>query len=180
MLQIKSLSARIGIEINNAKLDYGQKRGRLEINTQKAQLQIEQARPQVVIDQTIPFAEAGRKTMSLFTQEYVDLGRQHVMQGIARRAQEGDMMARPPYGNAIVQIVMSKLHQPVDYTIGTIPRTKPEIDFVNMEGYISYQPATVESNYTIDDSQFNYRPGGVNVYMERYHELEISFIDTKV
>lgn len=180
MLQITSQNARIGIETNNARLDFGPKRGRLEINTQKAQLEIEQARPQVVIDQTMPFAEAGRKTLSMFMQEYADLGRQYLMQGIARRAQEGDMLARPPYGNTIVQIVLSKLHQPVDYTIGTIPRSKPEIDFVNMEGYMSYQPAFVQTNYVIEDNQFNYTPGGVNVYMERYHDLEISFIDTKV
>lgn len=180
MLQITSQNARIGIETTNARLDFGQKKGRLEIKTNQAQLQVERGKPKVVIDQTIPFAEAGRKINSLFVQEYVDLGRQHVMQGIARRAQEGDMMARPPYGNALVHIVISKLHQPVDYTIGTIPSTKPEISFVDLEGYMSYQPATVESNYIIDDNQFNYTPGGVNIYMEAYHDVEISFIDRKV
>lgn len=180
MIQINTQRAIIGVHTNNAKIEYTTPQGHWEMQTTKAQMEISPGMPQVRIDQSIPFAEAGRKTLSMLVQDYADLGKQAVLEGTARRAQEGDVMARPPYGNGVQRIIMSKLPTRADFNIKFIPMSKPEIDFVNLFKEISWQPGGSERTYIKGTGEFNYSPGGVDIYMEQYPSIDIQIIDTKV
>ena len=176
MLQISTQKARIGIQTTNAALSYTQPRGQWNMQTQKAQMQVTKGMPQVVIDQTIPFAEAGLKTQPMLMREYADLGRQYVLEGIARRAREGDLMARPPYGNAIPQIIQSRLPlERADFNVAFIPQSRPEIDFTGLEFEINWQIGGVETDFTPRKPEFNYTPGRVDIYMEQYPEIRYQY-----
>lgn len=180
MIQVTTQKAQLGFQTNNAKIEYTQAKGKWDMTTQKAQMEVSEGLPQIRIDQTVPFAEAGLKTIFMLNQEYADLGRQYAMEGIARRAREGDMMARPPYGNAVQQIVMSKLPTRADFNIKFIPQSRPEIDFVNLEKDIFWQLGGSQRTYNISESQFNYSPGGVDIYMEQFPSINFQYINTKV
>ena len=180
MIQINSQRGILGMQTNNAKIEYTTPKGNWEMRTVKAQMEVSPGWAQVRIDQTIPFAEAGRKTLSMLVQDYADLGKQSLLEGIARRAQEGDLMARPPYGDAIQRIVMSKLPTRADFNIKFIPQSRPEIDFVNLEKDITWQIGGSERTFQLNKGEFNYQRGGVDIYMEQYPSLDIQFIDTKV
>lgn len=180
MLQINSQRAILGIETNNAKIEYTNPKGSWDMRTVKAQMEVSPGWAQVRIDQTIPFAEAGRKTLSMLVADYADLGKQAIYEGTARRAQEGDLMARPPYGDAIKRIAISNLPTRADFNIKFIPQSRPEIDFVNLEKEISWQIGGSERTFHKGKGDFNYQAGGVNVYMEQYNSIDIQFIDTKV
>jgi len=180
MIQITKQNAVIGHQTNNARIEYSQAKGQWNMRTQKAQMEVSPGLPQIRIDQTIPFAEAGLKTLPMLMKEYSDLGKQYALEGTARRAQEGDMMARPPYGNAVQRIAMSKLPTRADFNIKFIPQSRPEIDFVNIEKNISWQLGGSERTYNISEGQFNYTPGGVDIYMEQHSSISFQYIDTKV
>lgn len=180
MIQINSQRGQVGLGTNNAKIEYTSPKGKLEMSTVKAQMEISPGWAKVKIDQTIPFAEAGRKTPSMFSKEYADLGKQYVLQGIARRAQEGDLAARPPYGDAIQRIIMNKFPTKVDFNVAAIPQSRPEIDFVNLEKEITWRIGGSQRAFNISQGEFNYQAGGVDIYMEQYPSINFQFIDTKV
>ena len=179
MIRITSQKARLNIQTTKARLDYVSSKGKLEMQTVKARMEVSKGLPQIVIDQSIPFAEAGLKTLPMLMKDYADLGRQSVLEGIARRAREGDMMARPPYGRAIPQIALNSLHGRADFIIKFIPQSRPEIDFINTEFEIDWETGGSDRTFSPGKTEFTYIPGGVDIYLEQYPELNFEYIDMK-
>lgn len=181
MLQITTQKARLGMQTSPSRMEIEQPRGQWQMQTVPAQMQINQGTPQVIIDQSVPFAEAGLKTLPMMMQEYADLGKQYVLEGIARRAQEGDMMARPPYGNAIAQIAASRTPiERADFNVQFIPQSRPEIDIVGLEFEINWQLGGSERTFHPQKPQINYTPGAVEIYMMQHPEIYFEYIDTRV
>ncbi|OCS86805.1 DUF6470 family protein [Caryophanon latum] len=153
---------QIQLQINNIKMDYDIKPPQVNISQPEAEMTIEQeaatleinSEPgQLHIDQSQAFQEAGLKPISQVNKEYVEKGRQAVMESIAKAAQQGDMLMRGAgkgqRGAAIQQIAkQNDMVQPqkqigltfipsagavkMDYTAGEvnveIQAQKPKID----------------------------------------------------
>lgn len=181
MLQITTQPLILGMQSSNARLEYTQPKGEWQMRTIKPKMEIRQGLPQVIIDQSQSFAEAGLKSLPMIMQEYADMGRQYVLEGIARRAQEGDMMARPPYGDAVAQISASRINlERADFNVQFIPQSRPEIDFTGLDFEINWDIGGSERTFYPKKPELQYIAGSLDVYVQQYNEVRFEYIDTRV
>lgn len=181
MLSIKSTPARIGIQTTNAKLDLQSPKGEQNIMTTKPQMQINGSFPNIQIEKSQTNYEYGYRTSIEILKEGADIGKQSAYQAIGRIAQDGDRLKdiRKRMPAAIPELAMQNAQpKPVSINLGMIGISRPktevvggyEIDWELGKANIDYNPRKVEGNYT---------PGKVDVYMQQYPDINISYsIDT--
>jgi len=175
-LQINTTWAKIGINTSRAKISIEQPKGELTIKQIKASLNIDREIPRVIIDQYQCFAEAGLKNLEDFTKEYAELGRQGVLEGIGRRATEGNMMAEFEKGNPISKIAEQNAFPIYDYNINFIPKSRPKIE---VKGYlnIDVELGKVIVNYKPNKPEIKYKHGNIEFYLRQKGNIKIRYID---
>ena len=169
----------MGMKSRMSKLNIQQGHGQLEMTTTPNKLDIVKDKLEIRIDQTQCFAEAGLKTNTMLMEDYARLGRQYVMEGIARVAEEGNQLAMPNNFNAIANIAANKANKVLDFNIKFIPESKPIIDFVGGDLKVNWNIGKVDINYTPQKPQIEYVPGELDIYVEQYASIKIDFIDEK-
>lgn len=117
------------IQTNLAALFIRQPREPRTIEHQDARMFVEREFTVVEIDQSACFAEAGLKNALELSRENAELGRQAVLEGTARRAEEGDMLANIEAGfSAIAEIAAQNMDTAKDFNIAFIPQSRPVIN----------------------------------------------------
>ena len=170
---------QIGINTYNGNFDIRQPQGQLSIKQIKAEMRVDQELPQVIIDQYQCFAEAGLKNTIDLTKANAQWAYQKWIEGIGRRCQEGEMLAAIERGNPIPDIAENNAYPIYDYNIDLMPKSRPSIDFT---GYIdiNWQLGGAEVNYQPQKPMIEYQRGKVDIYMEQWPNLEISYVDEKI
>ncbi len=85
--------------------------------------------PRIRIDSTRPREEMGLKGPGAVCREGTAVATQAVLEGIGRRAQEGDRFQRiEDPSDPVPEIAAAVLDSQVDYNVGLIPQTRPQID----------------------------------------------------
>ena len=84
--------------------------------------------PQIRIDSSRTREEIGLKSPSGICREGTALAKQAVLEGIGRRAQEGDRFQKIENpSDPVAEIAAQVLDKQVDYNVGLIPQTPPQI-----------------------------------------------------
>ncbi|MFD1204781.1 DUF6470 family protein [Sporosarcina contaminans] len=175
-LQIQTTKGILGLLIDKPIQEIEQPKATMNQEQPAAILEMSTTRPQLSIDTSEVRADIDLKGPLRRGDENAQYGRQGAMEGIARRAQEGQqMMQIENGGNAIVDIIRQQ----------TTPAPAPlGIRFVGDRTKIqmSFQQGTLEINATpqrpILDVQINkpihhYTPGKVSGVMEQYPSIQI-------
>jgi hypothetical protein len=181
-IRLQSTNAQINIQTQKGQLEIEQPPAKLSIQQPKAEIQIDRAPFRLTINQTKAREDVDLKSISRRIEEAAQLGRQDWLEGIARRAQEGEeLMKIENRGNPIAEIAKRKIFLPEhEFGLGWIPS----------EGSvkINYEPANVDIQWKINkpiiESQINkpiinYTPGNVDINMKQYQSLKIDFDNLK-
>ncbi|WP_203245942.1 DUF6470 family protein [Sporosarcina beigongshangi] len=175
-LQIQTTRGILGLQIEKPIQEIEQPRATLNQQQPAAILEISTTNPQLSVDTTEARAEIDLKSVRRRIEEHAQLGLQGVIEGIGRRAQEGQQLMRIEDGGNVIPAISKQNATPPPAPIG--------IRFVG--GYekvqVSIQPGTTNIEATpqkaINEVQINkpihqYTPGKVTGVMEQYPSIQI-------
>ena len=175
-LQIQTTRGILGLQITKPTQKIEQPRPTISQEQPAAILEMSSTRPQLSIDTTEVRADIDMKSVFRRSAENAQFGHQSVMEGIARRASEGQQLVRIENGgNALVEIAKQN---------ATPPPAELGIRFVGDRTKIQTEirPGTLNINATpqkpIHDVQVNkpihhYTQGKVTGQMEQWPDIQI-------
>lgn len=179
-LRMDATYGKIGLRTKDGKLSIRQRQAEMTIRQPKAEMTIRSVGGKLNIDQSKAFAESGLKSVFQLNEEYVRRGRSAVLEGIARRAREGDrLMKIENSGHPIADIARSNSSDPpLRFNIGWMPKSPFSVKF-------SYQPVDVRIQWQIHRPQinvrpqspeFSYAPASVSGFMRQRASLDIEVV----
>jgi len=127
-ININEQRAQLGLNITRSNLNINTPAPEIQINNQSSQLRIDKEEPSFTVHKEAVRREMGILTSGQFARDFADAGRQSAMQGIARRANDGDLLARfQVQGRDAIPTLarnasMARLG-PVEVNIGLMPRS---------------------------------------------------------
>lgn len=179
-LEIHTTPALIGIETRKGYQTIEQPKADLTIEQPKAEMTIRQKPAKLLIDQTQAWRDMEIYGPIEASKRRAQEGYQKLLEGIARRAQEGNQLMKIENGtNAIKQIAKAKnTPQIAPINIKWIPSVfSVKIEFEPNELDIQVEPRKPIINARANRPIINYQPGDVSIYMRQYNDIQI---DVKV
>lgn len=177
-LQIETTRGILGLQIDKPVQEIEQPKAELIQQQPAAILEISTTDPKLSIDTTENRADIDMKSIIRRMDENVQFGKQSVLEGMARRAEEGQQLMRIENGgNAIVDISKQ---------IATPPPAPLGIRFVGnrLKLKMSIEPGTTDiqwkiqqpvNNVKLNKPIHNYTPGKVTGRMEQYPSIQIDW-----
>ncbi|WP_243299772.1 DUF6470 family protein [Bacillus litorisediminis] len=179
-IRIESQLAILGIRTKNATQEIKQPHADVQIRQPKAELSIETKNGQLTIDQTKAWEDmklySPLRSIEVFAQE----GKQAWLEGIARRAQEGNQLMKIENGgDAIADIAYQKVKpETLNYNIGWIPsHFSVRIHYEPGNVEIHAQPREPEINVIPQKPIISYTPGDVSYQLVQQPDLKIEFVN---
>jgi hypothetical protein len=175
-ITMQSTFGKIGINTQNAQLTIEQPPAELSIEQPKAEMDVEKTPSRLTIDQSRARADVDLKSARERIADAAQQGHQAALEGIARRAQEGEqLMQIENSGNPIAQQAnQHKIISEHEFGLGWIP------SWGSVQ--INYDPGRLAINWRVNkpviDSHthqpiMNYYPGKVDFSMKQYPSLNI-------
>lgn len=182
-IRLDSQPARIGIQTTNARTETKQPPADLSIEQPKADLTIETIPSKLTIDQTEAWADMDLKHISRRIEDAAQQGRKDWLEGIARRAQQGDeLMKIENGGNPIAEHAKTNSVNPVkEFNIGFIPSAgSVKINFEPAKVNIDVKPNKPIIETKPNKPIVDYYPGRVDISLIQRNELNINFINIDI
>lgn len=183
---------RININEQRAQIGLNITRSNLNINSPRAQVQIQQRTTQLQVNTELPtFSqnserlrdEIGLSTSLRFARNFAAEGRRTAMQGIGRRARDGDTMARHQVRGsdpipAIARSASMARLGPVDFNIGLMPRSIPELHWQDGRIDINFTRHSIQINSgRANLARISLSPGhAVSAYLQRRPHIDITAV----
>ncbi|MEA1962362.1 MAG: DUF6470 family protein [Bacillota bacterium] len=178
-LHINQQYAKIGLNIQKPSLELRTTQPQIELKTTRPELSIESPRPRMTIDQSQCFADVNRRGIVDFARYNAQQGASDAMAGIARRASEGDMLAKIN-GITVEQLCADSAYQgEIDYNIGTIPKQPPRIDWDIRPVTTDLKRGTVDLRLHRGTFENNFQRGKVETYLLQKNYLDITWTKAK-
>ncbi|MET3697652.1 hypothetical protein SAMN05877753_106250 [Bacillus oleivorans] len=179
-IRIESQPVIVNIHTNDAIQEIEQPQADVQIRQPQAELNIETRKGKLTIDQTQAWEDmklySPLRSIEIFAQE----GKQAWLEGIARRAQEGNQLMKIENGgNAIANIAYQKVKpETLNYNIGWIPsHFSVKINYEPGDVEIQAQPREPVINITPQKPIISYKPGSVTYQLEQYPDVKIDFVN---
>ncbi|MGM7702916.1 DUF6470 family protein [Pseudalkalibacillus sp. Hm43] len=178
-IQIQSQPALIGLKTRNAIQEIKQPKAEQTIQQPKAELKINTTKGSLTIDQTQAWNDMDLKSVNVRMRAAAQLGRSGVLEGIARRAQQGDQLMKIEDGGHPIpeQARTNSGDGMKEWNIGWIPSAGSV--------KIHYQPAEVQidikANKPVIETiakkpEHIYQPGKTEVYLRQENSLKINVV----
>lgn len=186
-ISISTSPARIGMERIPGSMEINTVNARLELKQKQAKVNIETEQARVLIDQYQCFAEEGLKNNIDLLKEQTQYAYNHVMEYIARTAQDGDAMKKIGHkANIMIDAAARNSVTVHEFGLGTVPLSRPEIS--SEGGTVKFDPEPngqgihngVEGNYIPGKVNFNFTPTRINMEMLSYGSVDIRYTGNKV
>jgi hypothetical protein len=175
-IQIRTTKAILGLNIERPIQRIEQPKADLHIEQPPATVIIDSKPARLTIDQSKAWSDMGLFGSLAFTRKFAEEGRQMLLEGIARRAQEGNRLMKIENGdNAIASIAAEKgLHPYKQLGIKFIPSAN-SVDIAYQPDYLDIK---IDANKPIIEAKVNrpiheYKPGDVSGYMIQYPSIKI-------
>lgn len=178
-IRMQSQMAQIQIHTTPPRQEIRQPEADISIRQPRADVSMDTKPAKLTIDQTQAWEDMGLMHIFKRIEKYAKDGHQGVMEGIARRAKQGDeLMKIENDGNPLVsQAITNAYDQP----------KQPGIAFIPSQFAVetNYEPSDVEINVNVNkpiidnDPQkpiHTYTPGDVTTRMKQYQDLQIDFV----
>ncbi len=177
-IRLESTQAKIQMTTTPSVQEIQQQKADLLIEQPKATLNIETTPGKLDINQTQAWEDMDLKHISRRIEEAADRGYQDWLEGIARRAQDGDQLMRIENGgNPIADQAQYNSESPIyEFNIGWIPS--------HGSVKLNYTPAKVNINVNVNKPiihsnvnkpTMNYTPAKVNIELAQRNSLKIDF-----
>lgn len=180
---------QIQIKTNDIQMDYSIRPPQVNISQPEAEVSIQQPDAivditsklgQLHIDQSQAFAEAGLKPISQVNKEYVEKGRQAVLQMIAQKAQEGEQLmkgaGKGQRGAAIQQIAKQNdaVQPPKPVNVAFIPSPGAvKMDYTPGEFDIEIEAQKPKIDVKVNKPQIDLTYGTVKGTMTQRPSVEV-------
>jgi hypothetical protein len=175
-IQIRTMKAILGFRIEKPVQRIEQPKADLHIEQPPATITIDSKSARLTIDQSKAWSDMGLIGPLASTKKLAQEGRQALLEGIARRAQEGDQLMKIENGaNAIAAIATGKGLRPYKQLgIKFIPSVN-SVDITYQPGYLNIN---IDTSKPIIEAKVNkpiheYTPGNVYGYMIQYPSIKI-------
>lgn len=178
-IQIQSTKGQIGLNIQKPVQEIKQPQANLDLQQPKAKMSIKTTKSKLSIDSYEMRESMDYKNSMSRTREIAQQSKQEALDGIARRAQEGqELMRIENGGNPIAEQAKRRGRQPYSgLNIKFIPQANTvKINFQPATVDIQVEPQKVINNSTINKPIHNYTPGKVKVEMLQYPSLKIDWL----
>jgi hypothetical protein len=178
-LTFESTKAMLGIRTHHANLTIEQPTAMLSIQQPPGKLNISSTPSRLTIDQIKAREDVDLKSVFKRTEESAQFGYRDLLEGIARRASEGNQLMKiENKGNPIAMIAKENTTKEDQFNIGWIPsHGSVKINYTPKRIDIQFEQQKpiieVEPNKPI----FTYSPGKVEYMMEKYPALRIDFVN---
>lgn len=177
-LQLQTTKAQIGLNIHKPVQKIEQPKADLDLQQPKAKLTIDKTKSQLSIDTFEARESLDLKNARSRIKEMAQKGKQDALDGVARRAQEGDELMRIENGgNPIVE--HAKLRGRLPYSslnIKFIPQAgSVKINFEPSRADINIEPQKVINNSKMNKPIHQYTPGSVDVEMLQKPSINIDW-----
>jgi hypothetical protein len=174
---MQSTYGKIGIQTRSAKLSIHQQKADLTIRQPKAEMRINRKPGKLDIDQSQAFAEEHLKSVFAWTRENASRGRKAALEGVGRRAAEGDRLMKIENGGRPIADLAEKNSSdpPLAFNIGWMPKSAFSVKFY-------YQPSKLKIHWQLHDPvinatpnlpQYAYQSGSVIIFMKQRPSLDI-------
>ncbi|MFS0783689.1 DUF6470 family protein [Bacillus sp. 1P06AnD] len=182
-IRLESQPALISLKTNNAVANIEQPGANIDIEQPKAEMDIERTPSRLTIDQTAAWEAMDLKSSRRRTEEYAADGEQALLDGMARRAQDGDELMQIEYGgDPIAEQAKRNSEQPEkQFNLGFIPPM--------FSVKLDYDPGKVEVNWQTHKPNINshankpvveYQRGNVDVGMLQKNSLTVDFVSEDI
>ncbi|MGG3571607.1 DUF6470 family protein [Bacillus gobiensis] len=178
-ITMESTQGRIGIMTRSANMTIEQPEAELDIKQPPAKLEITTTPGKLTIDQTQAWEDMDLKHISRRIEEAATWGKQDVLEGMSRRAGQGDEMMRiENKGNPMPeQAKQNSERRPYEFNFGFIPspfsvKTNYEPSQVNIEA----EPQKPMIEATPNKPIMEYSPGEVTIDMLQKPSLQVNVI----
>ncbi|RUL54185.1 DUF6470 family protein [Lysinibacillus antri] len=178
-LQLQSTNAQIGLNIQKPIQEIKQPQANLDLQQPQAKMSIETTKSKLSIDSFEARESMDFKNSRSRTAEIAQQSKQEGLEGIGRRAQEGqELMNIQNGGNPIAEQAKRRGRQPYSsINIKFIPQADSvKINFEPAKVDIQVEPQKVINNSTANKPSHNYTPGKVKVEMLQYPSLKIDWL----
>ncbi|MCI1592500.1 DUF6470 family protein [Heyndrickxia oleronia] len=182
-IRLQSQMAQIEMTTNPAKQSIEQPGPDLDLQQPPAELHIDRTPSVLSIDQSEARADVDLKSIRRRVEEFAQNGYQEWLNGIARRAQEGNELMRIENGgNPIASIGKQngKLLPTYEFNIGYVPKAgSVKIDFQPTKLDIQWDIKKPINNTKARKPIIDYQPGTVDIRIKQYQDLQIDFDNLK-
>lgn len=179
-IRMESVFIQLGLQIDKPIQSIEQPKATQTIEQPKANMDFRTTPGKLTIDQTEARADMDLKSIRQRIKEFAENGYQDFLEGMARRREQGDeLMKIEKKGNPLIeQAVINGNKREKQFNIGWIPS--------HFSVKIHYEPAKVETKIEpqkpIIETKINrpiheYKPGKVNMFIERWNSLKIDFVN---
>jgi hypothetical protein len=174
-IQIRQQYARIGMDIEDGRMEIRQPKATLEQTTSPARLEMEYRDGDLTIDQSKAWDALAMGSVSRLNDRIYSQAKNIVLQNIARIVENGNRMAAiHKGGNPIADIAAEQAFEdnPLVY-VGEASYDNVDIEYVANEPDIQYTPAHVNTTIQAQRPEIYYQRGSVSVYLAQRNSLEI-------
>lgn len=178
-IQLQSTPARLDLKIQKPIQQIEQQPAELDLQQPAAILTMSTTKPKLLIDSTEARADVGLKSIGRVIEDLAAEAHQAVLEGTARRAEQGDELMRIENGDNPIQSQAKQAgSQPYSgLSIKSVPSYgSVKISFEPGSLDIKVQPQKVINNTTVHKPIINYTPGKVIVEVLQYASLKIDWI----
>lgn len=179
-IRLQSTQALIALNVKHANLTIQQPEADLRLEQPPAEMTIRRTPSKLTIDQTAAFEAVGIKSRARNMEEYAADGKKGAMDGIARRAREGNELMRIENGgNPIVtQAIQDSTRPEKQFNIGFIPpQFSVKLHYEPTKLDINWKINKVVNNTTTNKPILDYYPGNVDTSIRQKNTLEIDFVN---
>lgn len=175
-LQIQTTRGMLGLQIDKPLQEIEQPKATQQIEQPAAILEMSTTRPHLTLDTTENRADLDLKSPLRRGTENAQYGMQQLIEGIARRALEGQQLVRIENGgNAMVDIAKQNTERPIAPIgirfVGDKTKVQTNITPGTLDIYVT--PQKPIHNVQINEPIHNYTPGKVAGFMEQYPSIQI-------
>ncbi len=177
-LQVQTTKGQIGLKIQKPQQHIEQPNADLQLQQPKAKVTIDTTKSKLSIDTTEARADLDLKSSGRRAVEFADTSLQKAMEGLARRAQEGDeLMKIENQGNPIAEQAKRRGKQPYSsINIKFIPsQGSVKVNFDPAKVDVEVEPQKVVNNTKVNKPIHDYTPGKVNIDLIQQPSIKIDW-----
>ncbi|MEH6940750.1 DUF6470 family protein [Bacillus sp. JJ722] len=179
-IRIQSQPALISLQPKNAIIEQQQPRADLDLQQPPAELKMETTPSKLTIDQTAARESIDLKSIKKRIEEFADEGHKEWLEGIARRAKEGEELMRiEDGGNPIAAHAKQNSERPEkQFNIGFVPPLfSVKLHYEPSKVDIQVQVNKVINNTKTNKPTLDYTPGKVEVGLRQRESLNIDYVN---
>lgn len=181
LLEIKTIPMSIELKVNKASYEIANTNATFELKRDKGGLQMEMKPTRLNIDTIETRYSAGIKSAMRSVEDFAKQGVKAAYEATATYAREGSLMLDIDImDNPIPEIAMKKFFSDVNFNIGFIPKTGPDISWEVGGISINFEMDKLDFDWNIERPQINFIPGSIEVIIKEYPRVEINYKGTPI